>query len=197
MKNFFSKKKKNFDDNKTFKFKIFLYNKLDENIKNIILKNRYLSLYPFVNKVYELEANPNMQLIEIINELEKEFKISSREYELYSKDRLLSDDYDDELLGVLFGGNLGDPKELYLYLKSECYEINIQILKKEFILLKIHDSMKIKQIIEVAKAKRNLDKNQEYDISSNRFLLFGNDIALFHNLRESKSKMLEEQQLWG
>ena len=176
MKNFFSKKKKNFDDNKTFKFKIFLYDKLDENIKNIILKNRNLSLNPFLNKVYELEANPNMQLIEIINKLEKEFKISLREYELYSKDRLLSDDYDDELLGVLFNDNLDDPKELYLYPKNECYEINIQILKKEFILLKIHDSMKIKQIIEIAKAKRNLDKNQEYDISSNRFLLFGNDI---------------------
>ena len=57
--------------------------------------------------------------------------------------------------------------------------------------------MKIKHIIEIAKAKRNLDKNQEYDISSIRFLLFGNDIALFHNLRESKSIMLEEQQLWG
>ena len=184
MKNFFSKKKKNFDDNKTFKFKIFLYDKLDENIKNIILKNRNLSLNPFLNKVYELEANPNMQLIEIINKLEKEFKISLREYELYSKDKLL---------GALFNDNLDDHKELYLYLKSECYEINIQILKKEFILLKIHDSMKIKQIIEIAKAKRNLDKNQEYDISSNRFLLFENDIALFHNLRESKSIMLEEQ----
>ena len=36
--------------------------------------------------------------------------------------------------------------------------------------------MKIKHIIEIAKAKRNLDKNQEYDISSNRFLLFENDI---------------------
>ena len=57
--------------------------------------------------------------------------------------------------------------------------------------------MKIKHIIEIAKAKRNLDKNQEYDISSNRFLLFENDIALFHNLRESKLIMLEEQQLWG
>ena len=65
-------------------------------------------------------------------------------------------------------------------------------IKKEFILLKIHDSIKIKHIIEIAKAKRNLDKNQEYDISSNRFLLFENDIALFHNLRESKSIMLEE-----
>ena len=130
MKNFFSKKKKNFDDNKTFKFKIFLYDKLDENIKNFILKNRNSSLNPFLNKVYELEANPNMQLIEIINKLEKEFKISLREYELYSKDRLLSDDYDDELLGALFNDNLDDPKELYLYLKNECYEINIQILKK-------------------------------------------------------------------
>ena len=115
MKNFFFKKKKNFDDNKTFKFKIFLYNKLDENIKNIILKYRNLSLNPFLNKVYELEANANMQLIEIINKLEKEFKISSREYELYSKDRLLSDDYDDELLGVLFNDNL-DVLKSYIYI---------------------------------------------------------------------------------
>ena len=124
MKNFFSKKKKNFDDNKTFKFKIFLYNKLDENIKNIILKYRNFSLNPFLNKVYELEANANMQLIEIINKLEKEFKISSREYELYSKDKLL---------GTLFNDNLDDPKELYLYPKNECYEINIQILKKNLL----------------------------------------------------------------
>ena len=55
-----------------------------------------------------------MQLIEIINKLEKEFKISLREYELYSKDRLLSDDYDDELLGALFKDHLNEPKELYL-----------------------------------------------------------------------------------
>ena len=138
-----------------------------------------------------------MQLIEIINKLEKEFKISLREYELYSKDRLLSDDYDDELLGALFKDHLNEPKELYLYPKSECYEINIQILKKEFIVLKIHDSMKIKRIIELAIAKRNLDNNKVYVIISNGFSLFEDYIALFYNLRKSKSIMLEEQELWG
>ena len=43
-----------------------------------------------------------MQLIEVINRLEKEFKISIIDFELYNRYRLLSVDYDDELLDSIF-----------------------------------------------------------------------------------------------
>ena len=43
-----------------------------------------------------------MQLIEVINRLEKEFKISISDFELYNRYRLLSVNYDDELLDSIF-----------------------------------------------------------------------------------------------
>ena len=43
-----------------------------------------------------------MQFIEVINQTEKELKISFREYELFIRYRFLSEDKDNELLGNLF-----------------------------------------------------------------------------------------------
>ena len=61
---------------KIIKFKLKVY--LTEEIKDDKKKfNRDI-------KKCELEVNNNMQLIEVINQIEKEFKISIKEYELFT-----------------------------------------------------------------------------------------------------------------
>ena len=71
-----------------------------------------------------------MQLIEVINRLEKEFKILIRDFELYNRYRLLSVNYDDELLGSIFKEDPYITKDLFLYPKNELYDINVQVLNK-------------------------------------------------------------------
>ena len=140
-----------------------------------------------------------MQLIEVINRLEKEFKISISDFEFYNRYRLLSVDYDDELLDSIFKEIPYITKDLFLFPKNELYDINVQVLNKEFILLKIHDFMTIKYIIELIINIRNLDKNIPYDLCCEGFIIYDiKKTAFYHNIRKkSCSISLHDNILYG
>ena len=188
IRHFFGKKD---GSNKKIAIEAYLINTV------IIVDNEKKNLDEFNKEKYELEATSNMQLIEVINQLEKIFKISIRDYELFTRYKYLSEDNDNELLGELFKNISGDkPKELYLYPKSEIYEVKIQY-KNESFALKIHDSMKIKTIINICKEKYHKDEDKIYELVIDNTEANENLKALNYNMRKAKRILFWKLKLWG
>ena len=86
----------------------------------------YILLNPFKKdiKKYEIKITPELSLKEIKNQLVNEHSISFDDFALYSKNEDLSENCDDKSLDKIF--KTDEKKELYLYNKSELYEINIK-----------------------------------------------------------------------
>ena len=168
---------------KKFKIKVKLaYTKEDENGKK------------FDFKFHELDVNSNMQLIEVINQLEKVFNISFRENELQTEEKILTEDCDNKLLGSLFK-NISDdnPVKLFIYPKG-FYHIKIEFEKK-YVYLIIKDTTLISKICERAKKLLELYDNN-YQIIVNGKLVDLSKSASFYNLKESKAIMIHLV-LWG
>ena len=133
---------------------------------------------------------------EIKNQLVNKYKLSLDKFALYSKYEDLSKNCDDKLLDTIFKTN--ENKELYLYNKKEFYEINIKYYHKSSS-LKIHDAMKIKNIINIFKNKYNLSQhNLRWDyLISDDIKLNEEKEAAFYNFRSTKSIILKKEHFYG
>ena len=133
---------------------------------------------------------------EIKNQLVNNYNISLDEFALYSKYEDLSENCDDKLLDTIYGTY--ENKEFYLYNKKEFYEINIEY-SFESSLLKIHDAMKIKNIINIFKNKYNLSQHHLifYYLIVDGIKLNEEKEAAFYNFRAAKSIILKEVYLDG
>jgi len=158
----------------------------------------YILLNPFKKdiKQYEIKITPELSLKEIKNQLVNEHNISFDEFSLYSKNEDLSENCDDKLLDKIF--KTDEKKELYLYNKSELYEINIKHNESSSV-LKIHDSMKIENILKMFVIKYNLvqDRYTKYYLVSDGVTLNGAKEASFYKLKGAKSITLEEISFTG
>ena len=136
---------------KIIKFKLKVY--LTEEIKDDKKKfNRDI-------KKCELEVNNNMQLIEVIKQIEKEFNISFKEYKLFTGSKYLSEDNDNKLLYKLFSDISNyNTKTLFIYPKNELYEVTKVMHNGKSFTLAIHDSMDIDTIIDMTKEKNHSDR---------------------------------------
>ena len=133
---------------------------------------------------------------EIKNQLVNKYKLSLDELALYSKYEDLSENLDDKLLDTIYGTY--ENKELYLYNKNEFYEINIKYYL-ESSSLKIHDAMKIENIINIFKNKYNLSQHHLiwYYLIVDGIKLNEGKEAAFYNFRGAKSIILKEEYLDG
>ena len=156
-------------------------------------------LYILLNnplKKYEIKITPELSLKEIKNQLVKNYNISLDEFGLYSKNEDLSENCDDKLLNTIFKTN--EKKELYLYNKSELYEINIENNESNSA-LKIHDTMKIDNILKMFLIKYNLPQERDikYYFVGDGVTLNGGKEASFYKLKNAKSIILKDISFMG
>ena len=189
-----------FENSKPFKLQIYLCNPLSEEIARSLLNKEKIEQNPFDIKEYELDITLNMKLKSVINQLKKQFNIPIEQFELYTGEGLVSQDYYNKIIGSII--SYYDDKEvnsLYFYPKNELYEINIKAHSDKSMVLKIHDSMTIKHIetmIETMIEKGNINEGLN-EMLINGIECNSQKLALNYNLRKYKLILLEKKELYG
>ena len=180
----------NIENDKKFTLNIILCNPLSKEIAESLLNQEKIEQNPFNISKYELEITPKIKLKHIINKLKKNFNISVNQFEFYNKDSLLTKDDNNKFINSLFNGDDKDDKSLYLYPKNELYEISVEHDKEKDIVLKVHDSMKIRHIENMIYKKCAAKGLDELIINNN--VCCSDRLALYYNLRKYRLIYLEE-----
>ena len=139
-------------------------------------------------------------MIEVINQIEKEFKISFKEYELFIGNKFLSEENDNELLGKIFSDILYyKTKKIFEYPKSELYEVTIVMFNGKNFVLTIHDSMIIETIIEMIKEKNLSNRGYYLILNQKKYyqMDYEDENALFYNLRKFDYIFCNKEVLYG
>ena len=177
------KENEEFDINTLY---ILLYNPLKEEISHQGNSDQI----SFDIKKYEIKATSNLTLKEIKDQLANNYNISFDEFSLYSKDEDLSENCDDKLLDTIFSTN--EKKELYLYHKSELYEIEVEY-RFSYYKVKIHDSMSLRNIRDMLVKKYPLKQHKIVilNLIVDGINTYGEKEAAFYNLRKANTIKLD------
>ena len=164
---------------------IFYQSKYDDEKIEEMRRNDMIDKIDWDTETYKLNCSPNTLLKEIYERLEAINGFSKEEKRLYSFFDDLSFHEDDEFLYSVLFLNRDGKKQLYIYKIDELYEITVKPdLGSEF-KIKIHDSMKIENIKNIAVSRLNLgDEMVRYSLHIKDIVLNKEKTAIFYNLKE-------------
>ena len=115
---------------------------------------------------------------------------------MYSKDEDLFENCNDKLLDKIFSAK--EKKELYLYHKSELYEIEVKY-QFSYYKVKIHDSMSLGNIRDMLAIKYPLKERhiKIRDLIVDGIKTYREKEAVFYNLRKANTIELDSKRMLG
>ena len=195
------------EKNKEFNLKVIFYKATLD--KKKVEKLRELNKIEDVTwhfQNYELNVTLNTSLKEIYEQLEKVAGFSKKKQSLYSFYDDLSFHGDDESLYSIIEKQVDKEekyKNLYFYNKDELYEVNIKTnyINSEIYKVKIHDSMKIESILEIAIRRGDMEhedpRHIRYNIVVDDCIINRDKNAIFYDLRKNKNLFLDGESIKG